>query len=304
MKIELKGRPFTVLKILIERAGQIVTREELRQQLWSSDTHVDFDANLSTALRNVRRALEDSHKDSKYIETIPGEGYRFLESVFPLDDDQLIELERPLEIPVAPARVPEPDAPDSLPSKPKARRMLRIMLTIALAFVTLLLSISGYRRSSYIVRARSPEDVHLCVLPMLEAGSASPNDHFSMALTDEVVTKLTRLYSPRFTVVASTTTMHYKGTSKTIEEIAKELDVNYVLEGAILRSDDRVRVSVHLVEASTQSPLWAEDYDRPLGDLLSIQEDIADRIARTIALKVGPGKPLIGGEKAVGPIPH
>jgi len=304
MKIELKGRPFTVLKILIERAGQIVTREELRQQLWSSDTHVDFDANLSTALRNVRKALEDSHKDSKYIETIPGEGYRFLESVFPLDDDQLIELEHPLEIPVAPARVSEPDAPDSLPSKPKARWMLRIMPTIALALATLLLSTSGYRRLGYIVRARSTENVRLCVLPLLEAGSASPNDHFSMALTDEVVTKLTRLYSPRFTVVASTTTVHYQGTSKTIEEIAKELDVNFVLEGAILRSNDRVRVSVHLVEASTQSPLWAEDYDRPLGDLLSIQEDIADRIAQTIASKVGPKKLLISDEKVVGSLPH
>jgi TolB-like protein/DNA-binding winged helix-turn-helix (wHTH) protein len=290
MKIELKGRPFTVLKILIERAGRLVTREELRQELWSSDTHVDFDANLSTALRNVRRALEDSHKDSKYIETIPGQGYRFLESVFPLDDDQPIELEQPLETPVEPARVSQPDAPDSLPSKLKARWMLRIMLTMAVAFATLLLSIGGYRRSGYIVRARSPEDVRLCVLPLLEAGSASPNDHFSMALTDEIVTKLTRLYSPRFTVVASTTAMQYRGMSKTIEEIAKELNVNYVLEGTALRTNDRIRVSVHLVRADTQTPVWAEDYDRPVADLLTVQEDIADRIAQTVASRIVPTK--------------
>jgi TolB-like protein/DNA-binding winged helix-turn-helix (wHTH) protein len=304
MKIELKGRRFTILKILVERAGQIVTREELRQQLWSADTHVDFDANLSTALRNVRRALEDSHKDSKYIETIPNEGYRFIEPVFPLNGQKTVEIGEAVTNPVVKSRISEPQDAPPLPREPESLWMSWRTFAFALAIVVLLLLIYGYRHSSYSVRARSSGDVRVLVLPLLEAGVTSSGDRFPTALTDEIITKLASLFSPRFNVIARTTAMHYKGINKTVKEIAKELGVDYVLEGAILRTNDRIRVSVHLVEASTQSPLWAEDYDRPLGDLLSIQEDIADRIARAIAFKVGLRKPLVAGEKAVGSTPH
>jgi TolB-like protein/DNA-binding winged helix-turn-helix (wHTH) protein len=287
MKIELTGKPFTILKILVERAGEIVSREELRQHLWSSDTHVDFDANLSTALRNLRRALQDSHKDSKYIETIPGDGYRFHEPVFPLNGGEP-DGEPAVPIPVRCTSEAESSVPS--PPEPPTSEMPRIRLAIAAAMVIIPLLTYSYWHTSYHVRARSSPDTRLLVLPLVEAGVAVADDHFSTVLADEIITKMTRLYSPHFVVIAMTTSMHYKGTSRSVKEVAEELDVGYVLEGTIFRTNDRIRISVHLIQTSTQSSIWADDYDRSPGDLLVIQEDVADRIVQTIASKIVPSK--------------
>lgn len=280
MKIELKGRPFTVLSILVKSAGSIVTREELRRQLWSSELHLDFDANLSTALRNVRRALDDSHRESRFIETISGEGYRFLEPAYPIEDDSSSEANYHPAPSLLSLRKDNNTSPNSVAQTSWRLRPILVVLTVLLILLGLA---AGYYLNQRRLQSNS---IRLLVLPLSPEGSDASDDYFASGITDELITKLAQVSSPQFSVIARTTAMHYRNTNKTIDEVAREIDVNYVLEGSVTKSTDRVRVSVRLVRVNAQTLLWAQEYDRPLGDTIAIQEDITDHIAAVIPTKV------------------
>jgi TolB-like protein/DNA-binding winged helix-turn-helix (wHTH) protein/Flp pilus assembly protein TadD len=283
MKIELKGRPFTVLTILVRSAGQLVTREELRRQLWSSETHLDFDANLSTALRNVRRALDDSHKDSRFIETISGEGYRFLESVFPMESEVPIEVDREFAHSSSAPLNFEEDA--NLPQQSAGTfRPIRYKSLVIIAVVILVSVFVGYIYMSG--RGARSDGIRLLVLPLSLESSDPADDYFASGMTDELTTKLAQLSTSQFTVISETTAMHYRNTGKTVGEVAREVGANCVLEGSVTKSTDRIRVSVRLIRANGQTSLWAQEYDRPLGDAITIQDDITTHVARAIPAKV------------------
>jgi len=285
LKIHLKGRPFTLLKVLVESQGRIVTRDELRGHLWTSDTHVDFDANLTTAFYKARKALGDSSRDSRFIETIPGQGYRFIEPVVAFRRQATPSAH------AAAAEEIESEAPES-PSvtvqthtiSPLKRRLVSVLVG---ALVLIVIACVGYIRvlSSSAARAKS---VRLLVLPFADNNGNTADENFSDGLQDELITELTRRHASEFSVIARTTAMTYKHTGKSVQQIARELDVSYVVEGAVQECDGRMHISARLVRAADQSEIWADSYDRPLGDAVQSEFEVADRIGDALSARVLP----------------
>jgi TolB-like protein/DNA-binding winged helix-turn-helix (wHTH) protein len=291
LKIHLKGRPFTLLKVLVESQGRVVTREELRGHLWSSDTHVDFDANLTTAFYKVRKALGDSSKGSRFIETIPGLGYRFIEPILPIKTE-------PETLPQSPAMNGAVSISASSSKISPRSRLLSIagrrLLSLTIAGLALLI----VARAGYITAQSSgaapPEPVRLLVLPFVDTTGNAADEHFSDGLNDELITDLTRQHGSDISVIAQTTAMSYKHADKSVQEIARELKVSYVVEGDVQRDDGRVHISARLVRAADQSEIWADSYDRPFGDSLDIESELASRIGDALSAKVIPTLPATG----------
>ncbi len=286
LKIHLKGRPFTLLKVLVESQGRLVTREELRGHLWTSDTHVDFDANLTTAFYKVRKALGDSSRDSRFIETIPGQGYRFIEPVIAIKDGTS-----------TPSLSPTTDANDIESAEPPAtvahgyaisplkRRLVSVLVA---SLVLIVIACVGYIRvlSSSAARAKS---VRLLVLPFSDTAGNSADENFSDGLQDELITDLTRRHASEFSVIARTTAVTYKHTGKSVQDISRELDVSYIVEGAVQECDGHMHISARLVRAADQSEIWADSYDRSLTDIVSSELEVADRIGEALSARVSPG---------------
>lgn len=285
LKIHLKGRPFTLLKVLVASQGRLVTREELRGHLWTSDTHVDFDANLTTAFYKVRKALGDSSRDSRFIETIPGQGYRFIEPVIAIKPGA-----------ATPAQAPssEPNEVDSAepPAKithgftvsPLKRRLVSVLVA---SLVLIVIACVGYIRvlSSSAAHAKS---VRLLVLPFSDTAGSTADESFSDGLQDELITDLTRRHASEFSVIARTTAMTYKHTGKSVQDIARELNVSYIVEGAVQECDGHMHISARLVRTADQSEIWADSYDRSLTDVVQSELEVADRIGEALSARVLP----------------
>ncbi len=217
LKIRLQDQPFQVLALLLENPGQVVSRDDLRRKLWPSDTFVDFDNGLNTAINKIREALGDSADHPKFIETLPRRGYRFLQTL-----------------------------------EHKTEKSIDTIVVLPLENLS-----------------RDPEQ-----------------EYFAEGITEALINTLAKIGALR--VVSRTTAMHYKGVHRPLREIAGELQVGAVVEGTVLRSDDRVRISAQLIDARTDTHLWADSYERDLRDVLALQSDVAQAIARQIQVKLTP----------------
>jgi TolB-like protein/DNA-binding winged helix-turn-helix (wHTH) protein len=299
LKIHLKGRPFTLLKVLVESQGRLVTREELRGHLWSSDTHVDFDANLTTAFYKVRKALGDSSKDSRFIETIPGQGYRFTEPVIAIKPGTASANQAVIADDIqAESTEPSINIDQTHAASPLKRRLVSALVA---ALVLIVIACAGYIRVLSSNAAR-PKSVRLLVLPFTDTTGNASDENFSDGLQDELITELTRRHASEFSVIARTTAMTYKHTGKSVQDIARELDVSYVVEGAVQQCDGRMHISARLVRAADQSEIWAESYDRPLGDAVQSEFEVADRIGDALSVRVLPAI-ASGGQRALNSSP-
>lgn len=262
-RIYLQQQSLEVLRMLLATPGEMVSREELRERLWPGDTFVDFDHGLNNVVQKLRTALGDSADRPRIIETIPRRGYRF---VAPLVEPGSL-----------PAREPPPVVSPAPDRRPLA--LIVLALLVALTWVGI-----GYYRSY-----RSPSDANagqrrMAVLPFQNLSGDPGQDYFSDGMTEEVISYLTRLDPSRLTVIARTSAMAYKGSNKTVAEIGKELQVDFLLEGSVRREGDRVRVTAQLIKVPDQSHLWTESYERDLSGILSVQKDIAANVAREIGL--------------------
>ncbi len=286
--VKLPPQPFKVLALLLANAGQLVTREELRQAVWGEDTFVDFDKGLNFCIKQIREALGDNAQTPLYIETLPRRGYRFIapverETESAGSENAAVEIEsKPLV------------AADSLP---KRRRLFSILIVAAL-IVAAMPAVTFY---VWRQRAASPVKpagkVMLAVLPFENLNADAEQEYFSDGLTEEMITQLGRLRPRQLGVIARTTALTYKKTKKDIRQIAQELGVGYVLEGSVRREAGRVRITAQLIQAGDQTHLWAETFDRNEGDLLQIQSEVAGRVARSLALELLAGasaNPLAG----------
>jgi TolB-like protein/DNA-binding winged helix-turn-helix (wHTH) protein/Tfp pilus assembly protein PilF len=257
--IRLQEKPLQTLRLLLERAGEVVTREELREHLWPSDTFVQFDDNLNSAIRRVREALGDSAENPRFVETIPRRGYRFL---CPVE-----VVPRPA---VSPATVKQPF--------PILRRGL------AIAAIVVLCAAAGWR-----LRGRSEAaagKIMLAVAPFRNLSGAPEQDYVSDGVTEELIAQLGRLAPQRLGVIARSSVMRYKTKPEDIGAIARELGVSYLLEGSIRKSADRINVTAQLVQASDRTHVWAETYEQPAANLFAIQRDIARKIAVSLAIQL------------------
>src|SRR6266513_2340241 len=215
-KLRLQEQPSQILQILLQRPGEVVTREELQQKIWPSDTFVDFDHGINNAIKRLREALGDNTETPRYIETLPRRGYRFIGKI-------------------------EREAP----------------------------------------RFRS-----LAVLPLENLSRDPEQEYFAEGLTEALITTLAKIGELR--VVSRTSAMVYKDARKPLREIARELEVDVIVEGTVLRAGDRVRITAQLIDPEKETHLWAESYQRHLRDVLDLHAELAQSIARQVQVKLTP----------------
>ncbi len=278
IRIKLQDQPLRVLSMLLERPGEVVTREELRQKLWPADTFVDFDHGLNSAINKLRDALSDSADAPRFIETLPRRGYRFTGVVEPLGqpaDAGAVAGESPQE----PAAQPH--------AAPQARPGMRWALALAALAVVAVVSYFVWHRSATPARVHA-DKVVLAVLPFDNLSKDPEQEYFSDGLTDEMIAQLGSLQPDRLGVIARASAMRYKHTEKALPQIGQELGASYVLEGAVLRAGDRVRITAALIQTADQTQLWSKSYERDLKDILSVQSDVAGAIAREVEVKLSP----------------
>lgn len=285
-RIKLQEQPCQVLALLVEHPGELVTREELRKRLWPNDTFVDFDHGVNLAINRLRDALGDSAENPRFIETLPRRGYRFI---------------APVNAPKA-SRDGEPSAQATSSPAGSAgsgsitwRRALLPAL-LALSLVAVFFALIRHWRG------RSPENNirSLAVLP-LENLSGDPNqEYFVDGMTDALTTNLAKIKSLR--VISRTSAMKYKNSRTPLAEIARSLHVDAVVEGSVVRSGDKLRITAQLIDARTDRHLWAEDYDRDLRDVVAVQGEVARRIAQEIKTTLTPEeKAQLASQRQVNP---
>ncbi|MGH9496597.1 MAG: winged helix-turn-helix domain-containing tetratricopeptide repeat protein, partial [Candidatus Sulfotelmatobacter sp.] len=286
LRIPLQEQPFRVLRLLLERPGDVVTREELQTRLWPADTYVGFDEGINTAIRKLRLAFGDSADNPRFIETLPRRGYRFIAPV-----------SEPASLPDSDTKAigPQPDTGSAESSNNGSasppEQVFRSFWKIGIAAAVLALSIAA---GSYLLRRNAPPNtsrpqrIMLAVLPFENLSNDPSQEYFSDGLTEETITDLGQLSPQQLGVIARTSAMAYKHTDKTVSQIGRELGVDYILEGSVRREGGRVRVSAQLIRVSDQTHLWAENYDRELHDLLDFENDLGKAIASQVQANLSP----------------
>lgn len=286
LKLKLQGQPLQVLAALLSRAGDVVTREELRAEIWAADTFVDFDHSLHNAIARLREVLRDSAESPRYIETLPRRGYRFIGQV----EGAEVQSQSPASTQTAP-----PADPLLRTVQSKSRKWLAAILTPLLIGFGVWVARVSSRPTNAAPRLNS-----IAVLPLANLSGNPSEEFFADGMTDQLITDLAQVGSLR--VISRTSVMQYKATSKSLPEIARELKVQAIVEGSVIRSGQRVRVTAQLLEGSTDQHLWAETYDRDAGDVLKLQGEVAGAIAQQVRAQLTPKQQAqLRGSYAVNP---
>jgi TolB-like protein/tetratricopeptide (TPR) repeat protein len=231
--VRLQDQPFEILRMMLERPGDLVTREELRQRLWPDGTFVDFEHSLNAAVKRLRAALGDDADNPRFVETLPRRGYRFIGHALGADE-----------------------------------------------------------RSIEPAGGVGPK-VRLAVLPLTTLSESASQEYFTDGLTEEMIAQLGQRCRGRIGVVARWSSMVFKGTTERAREIGRALRADYLLEGSVRREGDRVRITVRLIEAAGETQLWAETFERHLTDCLSVQADVAARVAASLAVELVPDASIV-----------
>jgi len=280
MKIRLSSQPFQVLALLLERPGELITREELRRKLWPGEVFVDFDHSLNAAVNKLREALCDSSDDAQLIETLPKRGYRFIAPV-----------ETQAEPQNSNARAPEIPAPPVTPVPRGWSRWVSATAVFAGLAIFLLFGWSVTHRGTHTSSVDTQGRLLIAVMPLENLSADSGQDFFVNGLTEEVITQLGQLNPEKIGVVrygASTVT---RQGGNVIPELQQRAGLQYLLEGSVRRQAEQARISIRLVRVADETTAWTESFDRNVGDVLALQAEIAGRIGSELQIRMpGPGK--------------
>jgi TolB-like protein/DNA-binding winged helix-turn-helix (wHTH) protein len=272
-KVRLQEQPLQLLAMLLEHPGAVVTRDELKRELWSNHTFVDFEHSLNAAVKRLRIALGDSADHPRYIETLPRHGYRLM-----------VSIEDPPRTEAAPQGLLSGESPPPSPSPSLARWPF----FVAAGLVLLLFSVASYVAWRSHHRAQAGARVIVAVLPLHNLSGDPGREFLADGVTQEMINQLAHLDPQRLGVIASTSVMPYKNTSKKIRQIGSELGAQYILEGSVREDNGRARITVQLIAVENQAHVWAESYERDTRDILPIQTDIARAVAQQVRLKLTP----------------
>ena len=285
LRVRLQEQPFRVLELLLEHAGEVVTREELQKRLWPADTFVDFDHGLNKAINKIREALGDSAESPRFVETVSRRGYRFLADVKEADaalvrSPETIEPHQP---PAAPKARDRPNPPGKVAeaqnlSVSHAWKIWALVLLLVAASLGIS-KLHTWNRPSSAIRS-------LAVLPFESLSNDAYQDYFADGMTDELISDLGQISALR--VISRTSMMSYKHARKPLPQIARELNVDAVVEGTVLRSGNEVRITAQLIEASADKHLWSQSYEGELRNTLALQNDVARAIADQIRISLNP----------------
>ena len=298
LKIRVQQQPMKLLKILLERPREVVTREELRSRVWPGESFGDFDQALNIAVGKLRSALGDSAENPRFIETLPKRGYRFIADVSVVDAD--VRSKKPASVAGdLPATEPAHKvqvAGSAVVPKRRLWSALRVIVAFALVLSLPILAVWLFRS-----RGSPPSGIRsLAVLPLENLSGDAAQNYFADGMTDELITDLAQISALR--VISRTSVMVYKGARKSLPQIARELNVDAVIEGSVLRSGDQVRITAQLIEASTDKHLWSQSYEGELRDTLALQNRVASAIADQIRINLTPREQAaLKSAKAVDP---
>jgi len=285
--VTLPPKDLETLFVLVEKAGHIVEKEELLEKVWPG-VFVE-EGNLTRHIFNLRQVLGDRPDGRKYIETIPRRGYRFVAAV--QEDPE------PAAPPLAAQRASD-QAPSMVPVVPVGQKrslwVWPLALLVPLAVTTVLVS-----QHFWPPRNASPQRAMLAVLPFVNLSGDAHEDYFADGLTEEMIAQLGQLQPAKLGVIARTSTVRYKDTKESAAQIARELGVGYLLEGSVRRGGERVRVTAQLIQATQQTHLWAETYERPLTDVLRIQREIAEKITHSLSIQLLPSTTSVSASSHV-----
>jgi len=267
-RVRIQEQPFQVLAVLLARPGELVTRDELQRTVWAADTFVDFDHGLNKAINKIREALGDSAESPRFVETVARRGYRFIADV------AVVDLEA--ASPAAGTVVAQPRA--------STQRIGHRTMIVAGAALALASAIAV----GWLFQSRGrPATLHsLAVIPLENLSGDASQEYFADGMTDQLIASLGQISALR--VISRTSVMGYKGTRKPLPQIARELNVDAVIEGSIVRSGGRVRITAQLIDAAADKHLWAQSYDGDLRDTLALQSRVAREIADEIRVNVRP----------------
>lgn len=271
-KVRIQQQPFQVLVVLLGHAGVLVTREELSRQVWPANTFVDYDHGLAVAVHKLREALGDSSDQPRFVETVGRRGYRFLPPV-----EAAVQNSKKSEESAALPALVSSSAPATTE---KSWRPALVILGLVALLATALSLLYGWRSRA---GASAPPHIYsIAVLPLENLSNDPEQEYFVEGMTDEIITDLAKL--PGLRVISRTSSMHYRNTRKTLPEIARELNVDGVVEGTVVRLGDRVRIRTQLIYAPSDQHLWAEAYERDVKDVLALQANLSQDIASEIRL--------------------
>jgi len=271
-RIRLQDQPFHILQILLEHPGELITRDELQRQVWPADTFVDFEKGLNNGVRKLRDALGDSAEQPRFIETQARHGYRFIGQV--KNGTKATAVQEAF----APTTVPETGAQETH----RRRFVLALCLgTAVLVGLTLMLGLNtGGIRDRLLRRGASPRIQSLAVLPLQNPSGDPTQEYFSDGMTDALITDLSQIGSLK--IISRTSSMRYKKTDKSLPEIARELNVDGIVEGTVQRFGYRVRITAQLIHGPSDKHLWANSYERDIHDVFALERDLTQEIAREI----------------------
>jgi TolB-like protein/DNA-binding winged helix-turn-helix (wHTH) protein/Flp pilus assembly protein TadD len=307
--LKLERIPLEILILLLEYRGEIVSREKIVARVWGNDVFLDTDNSIRGAIRKVRQALKDDPETPRFIQTVTGRGYRFIAPIISPDEEHTTEPAKP-EASVVPTGTQslfsEPDkwpqggslglmdqeqeqkagqVPGTEIARGGIHRHARTRLFVGLASLAVvsilsLLAFWGWRGSR--VPAVLQRKTVLAVLPFDNLSRDPDQEFFSVGLTEEMIAQVGKLNRDRLKVVARSSVAKYKGSTLAAREIGKELNADYLVQGSVRRSSDRVRITVQLIQARDQTDVWTESYDRELKDVLAVQDSVVRSIASEI----------------------
>jgi len=288
-KVILREQVFQVLRMLLEREGKIVTREEIKGRLWPNDTVVDFDHSINVTIKSLRSALGDSADNPRYIETLARRGYRLMPAIEYVQSAPGTALDKgwgrrdqsAAEISENTARV-QGSVQEQLQHPTKPHRWKTVA---ALASVVILVG-AGYISWRHFPSTPLPGKTMLAVLPF-ENLTGDPNkEYLADGLTEEMISQLGRLNPEQLGVIARTSVMGYKHKDVRLDQIGRDLSVQYVLENSLRESGDHLRLTAQLIQLKDQTHLWSQDYDYAAKDTLNVEDEVANAVAREIRVRL------------------
>ena len=265
IKIKLQEQPFRILAALLEQPGALVTREQLRERLWPSDTFVDFEHSLNAAVKKLRQALRDDAENPRFIETVPKRGYKFIAPIASGSEPQMRVIELPVEVPS---------------TAPEIRRTKTMALAAAAVLGVVLLAGWFYWRHA---SSGNPVD-SVAVLPFTNANGDPNMEYLADGITESLINSFSQL--PKLRVVSLGAVIRYKGQKIDAQKVGRDLRVRAVLIGRVLQTDDHLTIAAELVDVTNGSHLWGEQYNREFRDILAVQEEISKEIGQKLRLSL------------------
>ena len=289
--IPLRPKVYDLLVVLVENRGHLVDKEQLMSSVWAEEFVEE--GNINKNISMLRQALGESGGGTKFIETVPKRGYRFVAEVREVNDNRQAELlTQAAARPTHEHQPPRENHEQSLPLPPLMQSQVKrfnkhwiALVGVPLLVLAAIVYVALTRQRS---RSATPAVRSIVVLPFQNLSGDASQDYLVDGVTDALIGDLAQIGALR--VISRTSAMHYKGTNKSLPEIAKELNVDAVVEGTVQRSGERVHVRAQLIHAASDSHLWAADYDRDSRDILDLQSEVARAIASEVSIKITPAE--------------